>query len=134
MVNAMRAALSDAGRTHADVGHVNAHGLATRTCDVDEAKAIMAVFGKDQPQVPVVAPKSYFGNLGAGGGNIELVASLMAMASDRLFPVLNFETADPECPLNVVTDAATPSGDLVLAMSVTPQAQASVVLVQRFVA
>ena len=130
--NAMRAALRDADCSPNDVGHVNAHGLATRSCDVEEAKAIMDVFESDRPEVPVVAAKSYFGNLGAGGGNIELVASLMALAEGRLFPVRNFETADPECPLNVVTSDDVAPGDCVLAANVTPQGQSAAVLVRRY--
>jgi 3-oxoacyl-[acyl-carrier-protein] synthase II len=132
LANAMRAALADADCTPADVGHVNAHGLATRTCDADEAQAITAVFGEQQ--VPVVATKSYFGNLGAASGNVELVASLMALANGNLFPVRNFETADPDCPLNIVADKTTSAGSSVLATNVTPQGQAAAVVVKSYVA
>src|SRR4029079_4356484 len=48
------------------VGHINAHGLSTRRCDAEEAQAIAEVFDGRRP--PVVAAKSYFGNLGAAGG------------------------------------------------------------------
>ena len=36
---AMQAALRDAGRSKADVGHINAHGLSTPQRDADEARA-----------------------------------------------------------------------------------------------
>ena len=130
----MRAALADADCAPSEIGHINAHGLATRSSDVDEAQAISDVFGSDQPQVPVVAAKSYFGNLGAGSGIIELVASLMAMSEGHLFPVRNYENADPECPVNVVTDCATQPGSVALAVNVTPQGQAAAIVVRSWAA
>ena len=57
-----------------------------------------------------MAAKSYFGNLGAGSGMVELIASLLAMQHGRLFPQLNYETPDPECPVAVVADGAIAGG------------------------
>ena len=54
--------------------------------------------------MPVTAPKSYFGNLGQGSGMVELAVSLMAMSQGVVPPTLNYETPDPECPVNVVTE------------------------------
>ena len=61
-----------------------------------------------------------------------LAASVLALHHRRLFPVLNYETPDPECPVAAVTDAETPAGDTCVNLSVTPQGQASAVLVARF--
>ena len=55
-------------------------------------------------KVPVTALKSYFGNLGAGSGVVELIASVLALREGRLPRVLNYETPDPACALAVVTD------------------------------
>ena len=49
--------------------------------------------------VPVVAAKSYLGNAGAACGVLELIASVLALQHDRLFPVLNYETPDEQCPV-----------------------------------
>lgn len=130
IVNAMRAALRDAGLEPKDVGHVHAHGLSTRTGDVEEAQAIRDVFG-DLP-VPVTAAKSYFGNLGAGSGLVELVASVLALEHGQLFPVQNYETPDPQCPLNVVAGQGTSPGTTFLNVNVTPQGQAAAVIVRKF--
>src|SRR5262249_8314885 len=62
--NVLRGALSKGAITPEEVGHVNAHGLSTRRCDAEEAQAIAEVFA-GRSAVPVVAAKSYFGNLGA---------------------------------------------------------------------
>lgn len=132
MTNAMRSSLGDAGLKPEGVGHIQAHGLGTRTCDADEARAIIQVFGSRARPVPVAAPKSYFGNLGAGSGMVELIAGTLALIEQRLFTVLNYDTPDPACPLAVVRSGDVPAGDSLLNVNVTPQGQASCVLVQRY--
>ncbi len=123
---AMKAALRDSGKTPADVGHINSHGLSTTNRDADEARAIAAVFGAKADDVPVVALKSYFGNLGAGGGVVELIASVLALREQKLPRVLNFKTPDPTCAVRVAADDSTPAGRSFLNLSVTPQGQAAV--------
>ena len=129
LARAMKAALRDAGRTPADVGHINAHGLGTTDRDADEARAIREVFGSLADKVPVTALKSYFGNLGAGSGMVELVASVMALREGRLPRVLNYETPDPNCSLTVAKSDGTPAGRSFLNLTVTPQGQAAVLFV-----
>jgi 3-oxoacyl-[acyl-carrier-protein] synthase II len=113
----------------ADVGHVNAHGLGTPERDADEARAIGAVFGPRAAEIPVAAAKSNFGNLGAGSGAVELIASVLALRDGRLPRVLNYETPDPACPLAVVADDKTEAGRSFLNLSVTPQGQAAALYV-----
>lgn len=129
LANAIRAALRDAGRSPNDVDHINAHGLSTPQRDIDEARAIREVFGSRADQLPVIAPKGNFGNLGAGSGTVELIASILASREGRLPPVLNYETPDPECPVTVVNDDTTAAGRSFLNLSVTPQGQAAVLFV-----
>ena len=81
-----------------DVGHVNAHGLGTVAMDRAEAAAIRAELG----DVPVTAPKGAFGHLGAGGGVVEMIASVVGLAEGLVPPTRNYETPDPDCPVNVV--------------------------------
>jgi 3-oxoacyl-[acyl-carrier-protein] synthase II len=126
---AMKAALRDAGKTPAEVGHINAHGLSTTDRDADEARAIRAVFGAAADNVPVTALKSYFGNLGAGSGVVELIASVLALREGRLPRVLNYKIPDPVCLLPVAADDGQPSGRSFLNLSVTPQGQAAVLCV-----
>jgi 3-oxoacyl-[acyl-carrier-protein] synthase II len=132
MTNVITALVKDVEGGADGIGHIHAHGLSTRTCDVDEARAIQQALGDRARTIPVTAAKSYFGNLGAGSGMVELIASLLAMGSGRLFPVLNYETPDPACPLAVVVDHTTPAGDSFINLNVTPQGQASGVLIRRF--
>jgi len=95
---AIRAAREAAGLETRDVGHVNAHGLSTIEMDRAEARAIAAELG----DVPVTAPKSAFGHLGAGGGVVEMIASVLGLAAGVVPPTRNYETPDPDCPVNVV--------------------------------
>ncbi len=96
--SAIRRSLEEAHLTPQEVGHVNAHGLSTQLHDRAEAQAIHDVLG----DVPVMAMKSYFGNLGAGSGAVELLGTLAALESGRVPRTLNYERPDPECPVNVV--------------------------------
>jgi len=130
--NVLEQALSSARLTPDEVGHISAHGLSTRRCDAEEAQAINSVFAKRKRPVPVVAAKSYFGNLGAAGGMVELIASLLTLEHGRLYRTLNYETPDPECPVHVIVTDDVPPGDTFINLSITPQGQASAVAVRRF--
>jgi 3-oxoacyl-[acyl-carrier-protein] synthase II len=131
LANTMRAALREGRLMPSQVGHIHAHGLGTRCGDAQESKAIRDVFAEQADSTPVTAAKSYFGNLGAGSGVVELIASTLALKNNQLFATLNYHTPDPECRLNVVRSSVDP-GDSFLNLSVTPQGQASCVLVRRF--
>jgi 3-oxoacyl-[acyl-carrier-protein] synthase II len=132
VVNAVRMAFRNSGTKAAQIGHVHAHGLSTRRSDRDEATAIQNTFAEREEPVPVVAAKSHFGNLGAGSGAVELIASLKAMQHGELFPVLNYETPDAECPLAVVRPGQhVAAGESVLNINFTPQGQASALVVKR---
>lgn len=98
---AMRAVLTAAEWRPSDVGHVNAHGASTLSGDRAEAAAIVAELG----DVPVTAPSSYFGTLGAGGGAAELLTTVLGFAHDAIAPTLNFEKPDRHCPVNVIQQA-----------------------------
>jgi 3-oxoacyl-[acyl-carrier-protein] synthase II len=130
LANAMRGALRDGGLSPSDVSHIHAHGLSTVQCDADEYRALTEVFGDRAQQIPVVAAKSYFGNLGAASGMVELIASVLSLQHGKLFPVLNFQDVDDLCPVAAVTDHSTSPGDVFLNLSVTPQGQAAAVLVR----
>lgn len=84
-----------------EISHVSAHGCAAKEADELEAKAIAETLG----ETPVVANKSNYGELGPGGSTIELIASVMALNNELIPPTLNFETPDPDCPVQVNSEA-----------------------------
>jgi 3-oxoacyl-[acyl-carrier-protein] synthase II len=130
--NVLVLAMRSAGIESGDVGHIHAHGLGGRYSDAMEAQAIADVFQSCKSPVPVVAAKSYFGNLGAAGGMVELIASMLAQQNNRLFATLNYETPDPDCPVNVIASGDVPPGDIFINVSISPQGQASAAVVKRF--
>ncbi|MEX2140852.1 MAG: beta-ketoacyl-[acyl-carrier-protein] synthase family protein [Pirellulales bacterium] len=118
------AALAEAQLAPAEIGHVNAHGYGTVPHDRAEAQAIQQALG----DVPVTAPKSYFGNLGGGSGAVEMAASLLALERGEVPATLNYDQPDPECPIQVVSKprrAHAPTA-LVLNQATTGQALALV--------
>ena len=134
LVNAVRMSLATSLRDASTLGHINAHGLATTQGDAEEASALAAALSSRAAEIPLVAPKSNFGNLGAGGCVVETIASILALHTGQLFPTLNYATPDPNCPLNVVSAAnPNPPGDSFLKLTVTPQGQAAALIVGRYV-
>ncbi len=132
MTQAAKSSLAEAQIPIAQIGHINAHGLGTTRCDLAEAQVLQEVLGQHSKTIPLIAVKSYFGNLGAGGGMVEFAASLLALQHDRLFQTLNFESPDPEAaPLAVTTTGDLSPGNSFLKLNVTPQAQAAALVVSR---
>ncbi|NIL96945.1 MAG: beta-ketoacyl-[acyl-carrier-protein] synthase family protein [Planctomycetales bacterium] len=129
--NVITAALRDAAAEPGQIGHVHAHGISTRSGDAEEAAAIAHVLGTGPDARPVTAAKSYFGNLGAGSGMVELIASLLALQHGNLFPMLNYQNPDPDCPLLIATAAnGLAAGENFLNLSCTPQGQATGILIR----
>ncbi len=126
---ALRGALAMAGDAVGRLGHVHAHGLSTRTGDREEAAALHDVLGAATTTLPTVAAKSHFGNLGAGSGVVECIASVLAMRDGRLFPLLNHEATDPDCPIRPAL-AGDPAGESFVSSAVTPQGQAGSVVIR----
>ncbi|MGB6043324.1 MAG: beta-ketoacyl-[acyl-carrier-protein] synthase family protein, partial [Pirellulales bacterium] len=129
VANVIKSALRAAEAQPSEIGHVHAHGISTRSGDAEEAQALAELLGIDR--VPVTAAKSYFGNLGSGSGMVELIASLSALEHQQLFPILNYETPDDDCPVLAATGSNGLSpGSSFLNISYTPQGQAACVLVR----
>lgn len=116
MQAAMARALESAGASVDDVDYVNAHGTGTKANDKIEAEAIRALLGARADAVPVSSTKSQVGHgLGASGA-LELMAVIAGMKAGKVPPTVNFETPDPECPVNVIANRAAPA-DIRLALS-----------------
>jgi len=131
IVNAVRAALRDAGITPADVGHINAHGLSTPWVDVDEAQAIHEIFGAGAETIPVTALKSVLANSGAGCGTLELAGSLAGLTQGVVPATANYRVPDPKCRLNIVHGKPLPTTNrIILNVNVTTIGQAAALVVE----
>jgi nodulation protein E len=101
---AMQSALADAGLAPGEVGYINAHGTGTLANDRAETAAIRTVFGDAAP--PVSSTKAMHGHAIGATGALEALACIQALTEGVLPPTIGYETADPDCALDVVPHRA----------------------------
>ena len=97
---AMRQALRNAGLAADGVDCIVAHGTGTKLNDAAEAAAILRVFGGRS--VPVTAPKSVVGHTLGAAGAFSVAVGALAVRHALIPPSINYDTPDPQCPLDVV--------------------------------
>ena len=97
---AMRRAMEDARLAPADVQYVNAHGTSTPANDLNETRAIKAVFGDAARELHVSSTKSATGHMLGAAGAVEFLVSTLVVGEGRIPPTINYCTPDPECDLN----------------------------------
>lgn len=125
------AAISRAGLSVEDIGHVNACASGHPRRDRYEAEGLRRLLGIHADTTPVTAVKSYLGTTGSASGLCELAASLLALHHGVIPKTLNYSTPDAEAPLNVVhSEHQTTTNAVFLKTSVTRVGQASAVLVR----
>ena len=103
-------------------------GLSGVEHDRAEASLIHELLG----DVPVTAPKSFFGNLGAASGAVEMAASILAMRHGEIPVTLNYEHPDPTCPINIVHGKPAPLGQpRALALNQSEMGQAAAIVIEK---
>ena len=71
------------------------------------------------------------GNSGAGSGTLELAASLVGLSHGLIPQTLNYQTPDPNCPLNIVTAQPLETDNrIVLNINVSRAGQATAAIVE----
>jgi 3-oxoacyl-[acyl-carrier-protein] synthase II len=131
LARAIRAALADAGIGPEQIDHVNAHGVGSVESDAWEARGIGEVFGG--LETPVLAAKSYIGHLGAGGAPLELAASLLGFRYGLVPATLNYQEADPACPVYVISGTPRPIRRAhVLKISLTSMGQCAALVCRKW--
>ncbi|TFI55501.1 beta-ketoacyl-[acyl-carrier-protein] synthase II [Mastigocladus laminosus UU774] len=103
---AIQLALKDARLTPEMVNYINAHGTSTPVNDPNETAAIKKALGDHAYKVAISSTKSMTGHLLGGSGGIEAVATVLAIANDRLPPTINLENPDPECDLDYIANVS----------------------------
>src|SRR5687767_1018956 len=97
---AMRRAMEDAGLKPSDVQYINAHGTSTPANDLNETKAIKAVFGETAKDINVSSTKSATGHMLGAAGAVEFIICAHVVSECTIPPTINYETPDPELDLN----------------------------------
>jgi 3-oxoacyl-(acyl-carrier-protein) synthase len=107
-IQALTAALADAGERPASVDYVNAHGTSTVMNDLCETNALKAAFGEHARRLAISSTKGQMGHLIAAAGAVE--GALCALAiRDSIAPMTaNRTTPDPDCDLDYVTEGPRP--------------------------
>jgi 3-oxoacyl-[acyl-carrier-protein] synthase II len=104
----MRMALEDAKLAPDAIDYINAHGTSTQVGDVEESKAIAAVFGAHatDKKVWVSSTKSMMGHLLGAAGAVETAVCALTIAEGKVAPTINLVDQDPQCPLDYVANVA----------------------------
>jgi 3-oxoacyl-[acyl-carrier-protein] synthase II len=103
-VQAMEAALEDAGLPPDQIGYINTHGTATPAGDVVEVRAIRRTFGDHADKLAVNSTKSMIGHLLGAAGGAEAIVTALTVHHGVVHPTTNLLEPDPECDLDFVTD------------------------------
>ena len=101
-IQAMEAAIKDAGISYKDVDYINTHGTSTAENDSIETKAIKAVFKQEAKNTPASSTKSMMGHLIGATGAAELITCVLAIRDNIAPPTMNLTDPDPELDLDYV--------------------------------
>lgn len=105
---AMRMAIADSGLNPENIDYINAHGTSTEYNDKFETLAVKEVLGDHAYKVAMSSTKSMTGHLLGAAGGVEAIFTVLAMKDGILPPTINYQTPDPDCDLDYVTNAARP--------------------------
>jgi 3-oxoacyl-[acyl-carrier-protein] synthase II len=115
-IQALEAALEEAGETAEGIDYINAHGTSTPLNDAAETKLIKKALGDRAYDVPVSSTKSMTGHLLGAAGAVEAAICAMAVHEGVLPPTINYEHRDGDCDLDYVPNEAR-QADVRLALS-----------------
>lgn len=101
-IQAINAALADAGISYKDVDYINTHGTSTAENDSIETKAIKAAFKERAKDIPVSSVKSMLGHLIGAAGAAELITCVLAIRDGIIPPTTNLHDPDPQLDLDYV--------------------------------
>lgn len=102
----IKKAIEDSKINKDDVGYISAHGTGTPANDKAESEAIHSVFGDRAGDIPVSSIKSMLGHTMGAASAIEAIVCSLAIKNGVIPPTVNYETPDPECPLDYVPNEA----------------------------
>ncbi|HRI64350.1 MAG TPA: beta-ketoacyl-ACP synthase II [Polyangium sp.] len=101
---AMKMALDDAKVAPQSIDYINAHATSTPAGDLEEARAIMKLFGEHarSPNLWVSSTKSVTGHMLGAAGAVEAAFCALALDQGRVPPTANLQELDPDVPFDCV--------------------------------
>ncbi len=106
LLDSMRLALANAGRSIDDVDYISAYGPGDRTLDAAEVAVIKQLFGARAYEIPVTSIKGVTGNALGASGPLQVAACALAIRDGRIPPTANLTSFDPSCDLDFVPGRA----------------------------
>lgn len=108
----IRLALDRAGLKPEDIDIVSSHATATEQGDIEEVKALKAVFG-DIKSVSINNTKSFIGHAMGAAGALELLGNLPSFQDGVVHATINLDNPDPECSMEqIVANNPVEKGDI----------------------
>ncbi|MED3383363.1 beta-ketoacyl-ACP synthase II [Bacillus subtilis] len=102
---AMKKALRSANISPDEIDVISAHATSTQVGDLSEVLAIKKLFGEHSRKVPTTANKSMTGHMLGAAGGVEAIALVESLRHGIIPPTINVENQDPDCDLDVVSEA-----------------------------
>lgn len=99
-LQAITAALADAGLTPDQIDYINAHGTSTQMNDLSETNAIKRALGPAAYQAAISSTKSQLGHLIAAAGVLEAALTALTIQRQEIPMTKNLHKPDPDCNLN----------------------------------
>lgn len=101
LFDAARDAIANARLQPSDIDYVNAWAPGHRLIDAQEASILRRIFGDHLKHVAVASLKGAIGTALAASGAIQAASVVLSFCRGVLPPTVNWETPDPNCPLNL---------------------------------
>ena len=94
----VRLALKRANLNPEDIDIVSSHATATEQGDIEESKALQAIFG-DIPTVAINNTKSFIGHAMGAAGALELLGNVPSFGDQTAHATINLDEVDSRCAL-----------------------------------
>ena len=102
----MRELLKAANLKPEVIDYINCHATGTPLGDLQEINAIKQVFGAQNKNLKLNAPKSMLGHVCWSAPIVETIGGILQMNNNMLHPTINISELDPEIDLDVCANQA----------------------------
>lgn len=131
ITNAVRAALAEAQISADQIDMILPYGLGDADSDQSDVAGLKAVFGDRLSDIPLVSPKAFVGNAGAGSGAIDVCIAAKALSEQMIPPRINCDNSLEG--INASTSPATPAKlNYVLTYSTSFGGQNAALILKKF--